>query len=156
MPKDGKSTAEETANLESLDSADFATTIQEEQYSEALQPPSFSPECEPNASRMDELRSIARGKKEGYMRRAYKIKIRVYPDGEPENQLERDYKRFCRGIKRDIYNSNQELREIGQAWGIGLGDIQALFIDADAILTEAAQAEKNPARKISLFEQIRH
>lgn len=112
--------------------------------------PSVSSEGEADTSRLDELRAIARGKKEGYERRAYRMKIAMYPDGEPQNQYERDYTRFCRSFTKDVYNSNQELREIGQAWGIGLGDIQALYIDAAAIL---AAAERKASVKMSLFDQ---
>ena len=156
MAKDIITTASDTANLESLSSTDFAVSIQKEQHPEASQLPPFFPKGGPNDSDMDELRSIARAKKEGYTRRAHRITIGLYPHGDPDNQYERDYTRFRRSFKRDVYNSNQELKEIGQSRGIPLGDIQALYIDADAILDKAAKPGRNSANQISLFEQLRH
>ena len=137
MITNGKNADSGEVNIKSPRSSDLDKTYRSEAVSGDKAIPPLFPDSSLALSPIEIIRTMSSGFERGFRWRAHRMRIGAYPDGDPGNQLERDYTRFRRSFTTDVTNANHCLREAGQALGVSIGDIQIFYLDAKAILAEA-------------------
>lgn len=136
MVADSSNADPDETNIESPRSSDLDKTYKAEAAPGERVIPPLSPDSSPVPPPIETIRTMSSGFERGFRWRAYRMRKGAYPDGDTNNQLERDYTRFRRSFKTDVTNANHCLREAGQALGVSIGDIEILYLDAKAILAE--------------------